>query len=435
MGAYTRRSGIAEAKARVFDLLPALKLKRKQAAGELSGGQRQMVAIGRALMMEPKLLMLDEPSAGLSPKVLSEILEAIAAINAAGVAILMVEQNAKAALAAGASRLCCWRAGRIASRARGRTSWPTARSRPPSSAAEGRAVAEFVNLYLVNGLVLGCVYALGAIGITMVFGILRFGNFAHGDLMTAGAYIALALVWASGMPVLWVLPAAMVLTAALAALLHGAFFRPLSAGPTIVIVIASFGVALMLRSAVQLFFGVDIVTYQRGFQTPIWIADTIRILPRHAWIMGLTLVLVLALHLFLTRSRLGKAMRAMSDNPGPRPHLRHRHRQGGAGRLGDRRGAGGGGRRVPRHRHPAVHPDGLEPAAAADVRRRCAGRDRQAGGAALGALVIGVAEELVTYPWFGEPLLSPAYKAAVSFAILVGLLIWRPTGLARGRVF
>jgi branched-chain amino acid transport system ATP-binding protein len=99
MGAYTRRSGIAEAKTRVFELLPALKQKRRQAAGELSGGQRQMVAIGRALMMEPKLLMLDEPSAGLSPKVLSEILEAIATINAAGVAILMVEQNAKAALA------------------------------------------------------------------------------------------------------------------------------------------------------------------------------------------------------------------------------------------------------------------------------------------------------------------------------------------------
>lgn len=99
MGAYTRQSGIAEAKARIFDLLPALAVRRRQVAGELSGGQRQMVAIGRALMTEPKLLMLDEPSAGLSPKVLTEILEAIATINAAGVAILMVEQNAKAALA------------------------------------------------------------------------------------------------------------------------------------------------------------------------------------------------------------------------------------------------------------------------------------------------------------------------------------------------
>lgn len=98
MGAYTRRSGIQAAKDRVYTLLPALKAKRRQPAGELSGGQRQMVAIGRALMVDPKLLMLDEPSAGLSPKVLDEILDAILAINRSGVGVLMVEQNAKAAL-------------------------------------------------------------------------------------------------------------------------------------------------------------------------------------------------------------------------------------------------------------------------------------------------------------------------------------------------
>lgn len=99
MGAYSRRSGIAGAKEKVYALLPPLRDKRRQAAGELSGGQRQMVAIGRALMIEPKLLMLDEPSAGLSPKVLDEILAAIVAINRSGVGVLMVEQNAKAALA------------------------------------------------------------------------------------------------------------------------------------------------------------------------------------------------------------------------------------------------------------------------------------------------------------------------------------------------
>jgi branched-chain amino acid transport system ATP-binding protein len=99
MGAYLRREGIAHAKAAVWSLFPDIAAKRRQSAGELSGGQRQMVAIGRALMMEPRLLLLDEPTAGLSPKVMDEILDRVQAINATGVAILMVEQNARAALA------------------------------------------------------------------------------------------------------------------------------------------------------------------------------------------------------------------------------------------------------------------------------------------------------------------------------------------------
>lgn len=99
MGAFVRRDDIKDTLDSVYEMFPDLKAKRRQNAGELSGGQRQMVAMGRALMSKPKLLMLDEPSAGLSPRYMMEIFEQVVKINATGVGILMVEQNARQALA------------------------------------------------------------------------------------------------------------------------------------------------------------------------------------------------------------------------------------------------------------------------------------------------------------------------------------------------
>ncbi|KAB2866514.1 MAG: ABC transporter ATP-binding protein [Bauldia sp.] len=99
MGAFIRRDDFRPLIDKVYGFFPPLKDKRRQPAGELSGGQRQMVAMGRALMTEPKLLLLDEPTAGLSPRYMGEIFERIVEINAAGVGILMVEQNARQALA------------------------------------------------------------------------------------------------------------------------------------------------------------------------------------------------------------------------------------------------------------------------------------------------------------------------------------------------
>ena len=99
MGGFIRRDDISGTLNEIYDMFPVLKEKRRQQAGELSGGQRQMVAMGRALMSKPRLLMLDEPSAGLSPRYVLEIFEHIVAVNKAGVAILMVEQNARQALA------------------------------------------------------------------------------------------------------------------------------------------------------------------------------------------------------------------------------------------------------------------------------------------------------------------------------------------------
>ena len=99
MGAYLRNDDYSAQLDAVYEIFPPLKEKRSQAAGTLSGGQRQMVAMGRALMLDPRLLMLDEPTAGLSPKVTEQIFDKIKEINAHGVGILMVEQNARASLA------------------------------------------------------------------------------------------------------------------------------------------------------------------------------------------------------------------------------------------------------------------------------------------------------------------------------------------------
>ncbi|MHA6300228.1 ABC transporter ATP-binding protein [Devosia sp. CAU 1758] len=99
MGAFTRKDDFKDTMAWVYEMFPVLGEKRRQPAGELSGGQRQMVAMGRALMSKPSLLMLDEPSAGLSPRYVIEIFETIKRVNSEGVGILMVEQNARQALA------------------------------------------------------------------------------------------------------------------------------------------------------------------------------------------------------------------------------------------------------------------------------------------------------------------------------------------------
>ncbi|MGB6008031.1 ABC transporter ATP-binding protein [Castellaniella sp.] len=99
MGAFPLgKADLADHKARVYDMFPKLRQRRRQLAGKMSGGERQMVAMGSALMMNPKLLLLDEPTAALSPKLVDEIFERIARINETGIGVLMVEQNARQSL-------------------------------------------------------------------------------------------------------------------------------------------------------------------------------------------------------------------------------------------------------------------------------------------------------------------------------------------------
>ncbi len=294
---------------------------------------------------------------------------------------------------------------------------------------------DFVNFYLMPGIVLGCVYALGAIGVSLTFGVLRFANFAHGDTMTFGVYVTLSVVLATGWhPLLAALPA-MAAAAALAVGVDRVFYRPFRNSPPIVSVIASFGLMLMIRSAIQFVWGVQLQPMVRGIQRPVAWLDPLRLPPKHLAIIAGATLLMFAVHLLLTRTRIGKAMRAVSDSPDlarvtgidTELVIRVTWMLGAALAV-----AAGVFLAIDTHVETMMGFKLLLPMFAAAI----LGGIGKPYGAMAGGLVIGVAEELSAYPWIGtEPLLNPGYKAGVAFAIMVAMLIWRPQGLFRGRRF
>ena len=294
---------------------------------------------------------------------------------------------------------------------------------------------EFINFHLIPGLVLGSIYALGAIGITLTFGILRFANFAHGDTMTLGAYFTLSLVILSGLHPLLLLPVAMALTALVVLGIDRFFYKPFRQAPTIMLVIASFGMMLMLRSAIQFSWGVQLHSLQPGIVKPYVLFDALRISPKHVTIVLAALVLMVLIHLLLSRTKIGKAMRAMSDSPelarltgiDTEKVIRATWVIGAALAA-----AAGVFLAIDTHVETMMGFKLLLPVFAAAI----LGGIGRPYGAVAGGLVIGVAEELSTYAWIGDgPLLAPGYKAGVAFAIMVVMLIWRPQGLFQGRSF
>ena len=323
----------------------------------------------------------------------------------------------------------------------------------------------FVNKVLISGTVLGSIYALGAIGITLIFGILRFAHFAHGDMMTMGAFFAFvlaALLAATGVtfPIptgVVVLPAAMVLTAIVALGLDRAFYAPLrrrGARP-VTLLIASIGVTMMIQGAIRLFFGVGdrsffeheakgiirIPTEAIGGSRPIIFTQ-----PQLLMII-LTLVLCLVLHYFLTRSRLGKAMRAMSDNAdlaqvsGINTALVVRVTWIIAGALA---ACAGTMLALDVSLKPDLAFNIVLPIFAAAI----VGGLGQAYGAIAGGFLIGFAETLAVFDWSvllrplqpwipfqvgsGLALVPTEYKLTVAFVILVIVLLARPTGIFKG---
>jgi branched-subunit amino acid ABC-type transport system permease component len=267
----------------------------------------------------------------------------------------------------------------------------------------------------------------------MIFGILRFAHFAHGDLMTVGAYFALSAVWLLGIPGLAAIPIAVALTCLVALFADRAFYKPLRQLPTIYTVIASFGVALIFRSIIQLVWGTESQVYSVGFQKPIVLFDSLRIATRHIQIILATAGITVALNWFLHHTQMGKTMRAVSDDPAlasvagldPEKTIRWTWIIGAG--LAAIAGVFVG---LDTDVHTMMGWNLLLPMFAAAL----LGGIGKPLGAIAGGLIIGIAEEICTYPILGESLISPSYKSAVAFVIMLLILIFRPRGLFKGRL-
>lgn len=293
---------------------------------------------------------------------------------------------------------------------------------------------DFINLYLVPGLTIGSVYALGAVGISMIFGILRFAHFAHGDLMTIGGYGVLTAVWFIPIHPLLLLPFGIALAIVSALAVDQFFYKPLRKLPTIYTVIASFGVALIFRSLAQLFWSSGNQVFISGVRMPVVLFDTFRISELHMQVIILTLIIAIALHFFLTRSKLGRAMRAVSDEPelaavaGLDTERVIRWTWVIGASMAATAGVFAG---MDTSMHPNLGWNLLLAMFAAAV----LGGIGKPMGAIAGGLIIGIAEETATFTWFSdEPFISPSYKSAVAFFIMVALLLFRPQGLFKGRL-
>ncbi|MAM74462.1 branched-chain amino acid ABC transporter permease [uncultured Tistrella sp.] len=277
----------------------------------------------------------------------------------------------------------------------------------------------------IYGIVLGSIFALGAVGLSLVYAILRFPHFAHGDFMTLGAYISLAIVTTFGVPPIIALPFGAAGAVLFAIAVDQTIYRRLRKTQPVILLISSVGTALILRALLQMIFGSETQVYQSGIQMPVRFGD-LRVKPAHFMIVGVAAFLVLALHLFLQKTRVGKAMRAMSDN---------RDLAQVTGISVDRiviwtwaigialAATAGVLLGMDTRLHPTMGWNILLPVFAAAI----LGGIGSPYGAIAGGLVIGIVQEWSTM------VISPAYKPAVAFAIMVVMLLVRPTGLFAGR--
>lgn len=297
---------------------------------------------------------------------------------------------------------------------------------------------------IVNGLFLGATIALGAIGISLVYSILRFAHIAHGDLMTLGAYVTFFLVtdlfprigldgggfgpFTFGFPLLIALPVTMLIMVALVIGLDLGIYRRLRRRNTslVLMAMASLGVAIAARGLVQMIWGAQPEQYPRVSKMFYQLPFEIRVPPDNLFLAATAIVLVVGLYLFLTYTKVGKAMRATSDNADLArvSGINTEHVIWWTWGLAAVFAATAGTLLAVSQAQllPIMGWKLLIPLFAAVI----LGGVGNPWGALVGALIIGVSTEVSTQ-W-----ITPAYKPAIAFSIMLAVLLVRPRGIFRG---
>ena len=294
---------------------------------------------------------------------------------------------------------------------------------------------------IVYGIVLGSIISLGAIGLSLVYGILRFANFAHGDFLTAGAYVALFMVtgvlsWIGipdntfgplsfGWRMVIAFPISMVVVGCVAIALDRILYRKLrqKRSGAVMLAMSSLGAAFIIRMIILIIWGADSLFYRPGLMRPaLELPLGIKIRPDQILILCVVLFLVVLLHLFLKKTKMGKAMRATADNmelaliSGIDTERIIIWTWGIGGALA---AAGGILYGIDVQLHPYMGWNFLIPLFAATI----LGTIGNIYGALIGGLTIGIAQQVST------AFLLPTYKLAVAFIIMILILLIRPKGI------
>jgi branched-chain amino acid transport system permease protein len=304
----------------VMQAFPNLKDRRRSLAGTLSGGEQQATAIGRALMMNPELLLLDEVSLGLSPVVVDRLYVQLEALKSSGVAMLLVEQDLKRAMST-ASRTICMLEGAIAiegpTHTLTREQVTEAYFGQEIIARGGAAALIFVN-QVIQGVLLGGYYALIACGLSFMFGVMGVINLAHGSLAVLSAYALYVLADRFGVQPFLGLALVIPLMALVGWALQRLVLERSARGGLLVPVLSTFGLSIILDNLLFEGFGADtrsLAPYIGDLSYDSWtLSDDIAIGKLAALTMVVAVALLGGIETFLNRTPMGRAIRATAED-------------------------------------------------------------------------------------------------------------------------